>query len=138
MTAMRAFKLAKNEKFYTKLLKDYPDLWIYMENMFDEEPDSLAVLAERMQGQRFAVTLDIAHAHISKTPVQIWHDRLSPYIMHYHLNDNGGKVDEHKPAGEGNIDWKNIFPMLKKDATKLIEVRTLEDYAKSKEYFLKL
>lgn len=132
--AYRKGWLNANEDFFSHLLEDYPTLWVYMENMFDEEPDLLAVLAERMQGERFGIALDIAHAHLSKTRIADWHKACQPFIRHYHLNDNHGRLDEHLPLGEGNILWQQVLPVLKAETTALLEVRTLEHYHQSRCY----
>ena len=38
-----------NATFYKKILKEYPGLYIYVENMFDFDPDMLVKLAESMK-----------------------------------------------------------------------------------------
>ncbi len=124
----------KNEAYMTGLLEDYPGLSVYMENMFDEEPDCLLALARRMKGKRFAICLDLAHAHISRTEILKWQEVCAPYIAHYHINDNHGVIDEHLPVGEGNIAWEEILPCLCKDASVLLEVNSLEKYKKSRAY----
>lgn len=128
----------RNEAYMRKLLEDYPGLQVYMENMFDEEPDCLAALAKRMEGERFWVCLDLAHAHISKTEIEIWQEMCRPYVAHYHINDNFGKIDEHLPIGEGNIPWESVLPEMKKQASVLVEVSSLEKYKKSVEYLKKI
>ncbi|MDO4545207.1 MAG: TIM barrel protein, partial [Bacillota bacterium] len=95
--------LESNAEYFTRLLSGYPELCIYMENMFDEEPDSLVALAEMMDDPRFGICLDIAHCHISRTSIEAWHEACKPYIRHYHLNDNHGHKDEHLSLGEGTI-----------------------------------
>lgn len=124
----------RNEAYLRRLLNDYPGLRVYMENMFDEEPDCLLALARRMEGQPFAICLDLAHGHISKTEIAQWQESCGPYIAHYHLNDNHGRIDEHLAAGDGNIPWKEVLPLLNKDASILLEVRSLEKYRKSAAY----
>ncbi len=118
----------RNEAYLKALLKDYPTLSVYMENMFDEEPDCLLALARRMDGQRFGICLDVAHAHISKTDLFQWIALCIPYTAHYHLNDNHGKLDEHLPVGNGNIPWKQVLPNLRPDASVLLEVDSLDKY----------
>lgn len=124
----------RNEEYFRKLLEEYPSLWIYMENMFDEEPDCLVRLAQRMEGERFAICLDLAHAYLSKTPVPQWLKACNPYTDHYHINDNHGKLDEHLPLGEGTAPWGEILPQVKRDATVLLEVNSLESYGKCAEF----
>lgn len=40
----------RNEEYFRKLLEDFPQLWIYIKSMFDEEPECLVKLAQRMAG----------------------------------------------------------------------------------------
>ncbi len=128
----------KNEAYFKALLRDYPSLYIYMENMFDEEPDGLIALANRMKGYSFGICLDIAHANISKTPIFLWQQACEPFITHYHINDNDGHIDSHLPLGKGNISWREIMPTLKQNASLLLEVNSLEKYKLSQEYLSKL
>ncbi len=129
--AYRKAWLEDNAAFFARLLEEYPHLWVYMENMFDEDPGMLTALAQRMDTQRFGVALDIAHAHISSAGVDAWLQACAPYVRHYHINDNHGWADEHLPLGQGNIDWQRILPSLNPGATTLLEVRSLEDYLQS-------
>ena len=77
---------------------------------------------------------DIAHANISKTSIAEWHEKCAPYISHYHIKDNHGFIDEHLPVGNGDIAWKEILPCLRRDASVLVEVNSLEKYKKSIKY----
>ena len=124
----------RNEKYMTALLRNYPGLFVYMENMFDEEPDCLVALAERMKSKRFKICLDIAHANISKTEIATWEEACAPYIAHYHINDNDGRVDAHLPVGDGNIEWEHVIPLMKENTSVLLEVNSLEKYKKSLKY----
>ncbi len=124
----------QNEEYLRKLLKDYPSLEIYMENMFDEEPDCLVTLAERMQDERFGICLDIAHAHISKTDIDTWLKQCEPYVAEYHINDNDGRIDSHLPVGDGQIPWNKVLSKLNVDVTTLVEVSDLEKFKRSMDY----
>lgn len=65
--------LDRNVDFFTEIALQYPKQQIYMENMFDEAPDIMAGLAEKMQGiKNFGICLDYAHAMISGCPGQEW------------------------------------------------------------------
>lgn len=127
----------ENAKMLQKLLRDYEDLHIYMENMFDTTPELLAQLAERMaQEERFGVCLDIAHANLSACPLETWVEQLGPYIKHLHVNDNCGKEDSHFPIGEGEIDWNilNHPVLLERKPSILLEVRDAESFLRSVQY----
>ncbi len=108
-TSYRKTWLDCNIKYWTKLLAEYPNLNIYIENMFDEEPDLLLQLAEAFKEEpRFGVCLDFAHAYLSHTPLTEWANTLAPYTKHLHLNDNLKLEDTHFPVGSGTLPW-NIY-----------------------------
>lgn len=126
-----------NVMMIRNLLRDYPGVQIYMENMFDMTPVFLLQLAERMeQEERFGVCLDIAHANLSASPVEEWVETLGPYLKHLHLNDNFGEEDSHYAIGEGNIDWSilNHPVILDKKPSVLLEVRNAESFLRSVHY----
>ena len=39
-------------------------------------------------------------------------EKLQPYIVNCHVHDNCAVNDDHNLAGEGNVDWKRIVPIL--------------------------
>ena len=127
-----------NEIYWRKILEEYPDQKIYIENMFDEAPRMLTQLAFKMQDEpRFGVCFDLAHAKISGTPIADWFDCLSPYIVHMHINDNDGVEDSHCPVGTGVLDWKQFSQFgkqLKQEPSILIEVRNFKDLQQSVQY----
>lgn len=128
----------RNEEYWRQILREYKDQCIYIENMFDDKPYMLAELAKRMADEpRFGVCLDIAHALISGSPVDLWYDTLKPYVKHLHINDNDGNEDLHSPVGTGVLDWKgfdNWCKGLDDKPSILIEVRSVEDLKASSEY----
>lgn len=130
--------LQRNEEYWRKILEEYPDQMIYIENMFDEAPILLRQLARNMEDQeRFGVCLDVAHAFISGSPIEPWFTALKPYIKHVHLNDNDGREDLHLPVGSGSFDWEEFNQWgrsIEKKPSFLIEVRTFEDLQRSVQY----
>ncbi len=130
-----------NEKYWNKILLDYPNQNIYIENMFDESPYMIGELAERMSGHsRFGICLDVAHAHISGSDVKMWYDVLDSYVKHLHLNDNDGNEDLHAPVGSGTFEWGAFNKWSRKLETEpsvLIEVRNYEHLMQSVEYMQK-
>ena len=121
-----------------KILKEYPNQSIYLENMFDDTPQLLTVLAERMVGEpRFAVCLDTAHAFISGSSLDSWFQSMAPYVAHLHLNDNNKHEDLHHPVGMGAFPWDEFqkwVSSLERKPSVLIEVRTFAELQKSVEY----
>lgn len=127
-----------NAEFYRSVLRDYPDIEIYVENMFDDTPELLRRLADEMSDEpRFGVCFDIAHAFLTEVHLDIWFDELKPYIRHIHINDNYGNEDSHLAVGDGRIPWKQVgeyLEQLSNDVTVLIEVLGLDKAKKSLEY----
>lgn len=129
----------RNEAFFTELADKYPRQQIYMENMFDEAPDILAGLAERMRDvKNFGVCLDYAHAMLfSKCSGQEWMEALAPYIRHIHINDNDLHNDLHQAVGDGMLDWQefdNLIRQYRIEASVLVEVSGYEAQKESLQY----
>lgn len=129
-----------NEEYWRGLLQEYPDMEVYIENMFDLDSSLICQLAERMADQpRFGVCLDIAHAFISDESVENWCKSLLPYVRHVHINDNNGIEDSHSVVGSASMPWsvyRKFMEGFSLDAkpSVLIEVRGYEDLEKSVEY----
>lgn len=129
-----------NECFWRRMLALYPDIEILVENMFDEEPDLLAELAERMADEpRFGVCFDYAHALVfgDEQEIENWVKKLLPHTHHMHINDNDLKVDLHQAVGEGAVDWFEFTGFMqngKTDCSVLVEMRGTEKQRASFEY----
>ncbi len=132
--------LKYNKEAYLKLINEFKDLEIYIENMFDLDPYLLRDLVKEINHERIGVCLDIAHANISKIDIKEWFNVLGPYIKHIHINDNDGIIDSHMELGKGNINYKEIYPLikeLKNNPTILIEISDINKVKNSIEYILK-
>ena len=128
----------KNEQFFRTLLEEYPDQYIFLENMFDKEPYDMLALAQRLSDiKRFALCLDYGHVKLFGTDMEEWVKNLAPYIKHMHINDNDFCRDLHLDVGGGKLDWQVFDRQMKQyqvDATVLIEVSGIERQQKSLEY----
>jgi len=133
--------IGRNEEYWRRILKDYQEQQVYIENMFDDAPAMLKSLAERMADEpRFGVCLDVAHACISGLPVQDWYDVMFPYVKHIHINDNDGVEDLHNPVGTGIIEWDKFSRWcsgLGKEPSVLVETRGDRHLEASVEYMQK-
>ncbi len=131
----------RNEAFFRELAGQYPAQQIYMENMFDEAPDILAGLAERMRDvKNFGICLDYAHAMLSKCPGREWIETLAPYIRHMHINDNDLQNDLHLAVGAGKLDWQEFDSLVRQyriEAPVLVEVNGYEAQKESLQYMKK-
>ena len=127
----------RNIEYWNGICRTYPDVNIYLENMFDDTPDLLARVAEGMADvPNFGVCLDIAHAYLSQASVKDWTEALTGHIRHIHLNDNDGQEDLHLPIGSGKIDWSVLKDpaLLSCDPSVLIEVSGRDRLMKSLQF----
>lgn len=129
-----------NAKYWTGIIKDYPGITICIENMFDEYPELLARLADKMSGEkRFGVCFDWAHAFLGREEMDGWCRALGDYVYHIHINDNDGIADDHKPVGAGVIDWSEFNKFIKgfsedERPSVLVEVKGLNKLGESINY----
>lgn len=127
-----------NKCFFLELAQEYPEIEIYMENMFDEAPDVLAAFANKMKVvPNFGVCLDYAHGALAQSREAEWVEALAPYIRHMHINDNDLKNDLHQPIGDGRLDWAEFNRLIETyhvASTVLVEVKGYEAQKKSLEY----
>lgn len=120
------------------LLQRYPDTDIYLENMFDSNPEILAAISKRLcMYANYGVCFDYAHAGLSDTPMEHWVVELAPYIRHVHINDNDKKRDQHLALGDGRIDWLEFARLREQyfqNSSLLIETTLPADQRRSLEY----
>ena len=73
-------------------------------------PDEFRWILDRLDG-RVGVCLDTGHAALGHN----WHrllDLTTERLLHVHASDNHGTRDDHKPPGDGQIDWAEIARTL--------------------------
>lgn len=129
-------------EYVAHLLETYPGIDIYLENMFDANPDILARIAKELRTYpEFGICLDYAHAVISGTEVGVWVDALAEFVRHIHINDNDLKRDLHLAVGDGDIDWKqfaNYYRQYFSSCSTLIETEQPEQQIRSLQYLKQL
>lgn len=134
--------LERNIDFWSEILGEYPDINIYIENMFDSSPDMLCALSERLcDYKNYGVCLDYAHAAVFGGGTREWTERISPYVKHLHINDNDLKSDLHLAVGDGLMDWerfKEDYNTLFTNCTVLVEVAGIEKQIKSVDFLRKI
>lgn len=127
-----------NFSFWSGILAEYPQINIYMENMFDRKPDMLVRLAESLKDfDNFGICYDYAHASVFGEDVDIWTEAVAPYVKHMHINDNDLKDDLHLAVGDGQIDWdkfRDYYNRYFTECTVLIETSSLENQRRSLEF----
>jgi len=91
------------------------DLVLAIENVYEETPDSLRLLLDRIHSPHFRFCFDTGHHHsfsMRKAPLSEWIGTLGGYLWEVHLHDNHTETDEHLPMGEGEFDFEQFFGLL--------------------------
>ena len=108
---------------------------IAIENIFEDEPDHLRLLAKEMNSDNFGLCFDTGHFNLfSKLPLSEWIQMIKPYIVELHLHDNSRYADEHLAIGDGDFDFTTLFRELEgTDCVYTLEAHSVEDVKKSLE-----
>ena len=134
--------IEKNAEFLEMLLKEYPAINIYLENMFEDTPRVLVEISERIREYpNYGVCLDYGHAWVYGTDIEQWVKELAPYVKHLHINDNDLKRDLHLAVGSGSIDWKEFAGVYNKyfsQCSVLVEIYDVEQQRVSLEFLQSL
>lgn len=102
---------------------------VAVENVFDEDPDALAMLIGEIAHPDFGFCFDTGHCNLFTTvPLEQWFERLGRHLVEVHLHDNDGKADSHWAVGRGTIDFDRFFGLLKQHAP--VPVYTIEAHDK--------
>lgn len=127
-------------EFFRKVLDGAGNekITILIENMFEEDPDLIGELMEKVSSPRMGVCLDVGHVNVySDYPPSYWIRNLSPYLKYFHLSDNGGKIDEHSPLGRGTVNFREVFESIGEEGINpdfCIEMYSEKDHRESIEY----
>lgn len=134
-----AMWLTYTENAIRTLAAEYPGIGIYLENMFEDSPELLVCLAERLRDiPEFGLCLDYAHALLTSCEGEPWMRKMAPYLRHMHVNDHRFDGDVHLVPGDGMTDWQEFFALKEQyapEATVLCEVRGLEAARRALEFF---
>jgi len=84
--------------FWHELLAEAGDVTILLENVFDERPDDLAELLNRVGAANLGACLDVGHVlAYSSVPIGRWIERLGSHLRYVHLHETSVARDEHRP-----------------------------------------
>ncbi len=104
-------------------------LRVAVENVFDEEPDALQMLIEKIGSPDFGFCFDTGHLNLfSTTSMEQWFETLGRHLVEVHLHDNDGTADAHRALGRGNIDFNKFFKLMSLHAK--MPVLTIEAHDK--------
>lgn len=104
-------------------------LRVAVENVFDEDPDALQMLIEKIKSPDFGFCFDTGHFNLfSVVPMERWFEALGRHLIEVHLHDNDGKSDAHWAVGRGTIDFGRFFALM--HANSPVPVFTVEAHDK--------
>lgn len=87
---------------------------VAIENVFEDTPENLRLLAERIDSPWFGLCFDSGHFNLfSRVSLDEWIGQTGRYIAELHLHDNDGSRDAHLPPGEGTFDFGSLFDLLR-------------------------
>lgn len=129
------------EVWITQSMKTWPEfarlaeeegVIIALENIFDRDPAMLKLLVEMIASPNVGICLDTGHLNVfASARMEEWFNALGPYVRHLHIHDNHGDSDEHLPVGDGVIDFKRFFGLVKMH-TKEPVVYTIEPHGEDR------
>ena len=100
---------------------------------------TMAEMAEMLEGLELGMCLDVGHANTSDQMDEMM--LLKEKFINVHLHDNMGEKDQHLQLGQGNIDFQRVLGMLDGyDGNFIIEAKSpdIDDALHSKRVLEKL
>lgn len=102
---------------------------VAVENVFDEDPEALRMLIEKIARPGFGFCFDTGHFNLfSAVPMEQWFEGLGRHLVEVHLHDNDGTADSHWAVGQGSVDFEKFFGLMRKHSP--VPVFTVEAHEK--------
>lgn len=99
--------------FWKDFLREDPGVEIVLENVLEEEPETLRDILSGVDDPRLGMCLDIGHVNVySKVPVEAWMETCAPWLRHFHVHNNDGTWDTHSALMEGNLPIRRILEKI--------------------------
>jgi sugar phosphate isomerase/epimerase len=93
---------------YAELAGDMGAL-LCLENVYEESPAVFGEVFDLLAAPNVRHCVDVGHlAAFSKIGVREWLDATGPRVGQFHLHDNDGSGDEHRPIGSGTVDFRAV------------------------------
>lgn len=131
-----------HSEFWQQAATISPEVTICLENQWENDPAIMLELMRRIDRPNVRVCLDVGHAHAySEISAAEWLERLTPYVLHMHWNDNHGNTDSHLAIGSGSLDWAALAirtRQLSAPVSIVIELNSLRSIERSLAYLAAL
>lgn len=115
---------------------------VVLENMWEFDPTIISDLLMAVNHPNLRACLDIGHAHLfsdSKFTLKDWLNILEPFLLHIHMNNNNGILDEHHGFDykHGVLNYTEVLKMLRglaQPPTMVLEMDLVSDMRDSLKY----
>jgi len=124
-------------EFWSSLAEEAWDkgLMIALENMWEFTPDIIGDVLRKLNLPGLRACVDVGHAHLfSDVPFTCWLQSLNSYVVHVHINNNSGAVDEHHALSDGVLNYPEILAQIRRlphSPTLALEVDRVSDMEQS-------
>lgn len=93
-------------------------LTIALENMWEFDPGIIGDLLAAVNHPSLRACIDIGHSHLfsdAQYTLVDWFNTLSPWLVHSHMNNNNGKLDEHHGFDyqEGVLNYHEVLRVFR-------------------------
>jgi len=118
-------------------------LTIAIENMWEFDPTIITDLLRAVNHPSLRACLDVGHTYVfsdKQYTLQDWLRELEPWLIHSHMNNNNGILDEHYGFGwsEGVLNYRDILQQIDRltaPPSIVLEMYHVADMRESLRYF---
>ncbi|MDD7035867.1 MAG: TIM barrel protein [Firmicutes bacterium] len=101
-------------EFWREFMEDKPaDFILTIENVLDEDPYTMAEIAEGIGDERVGLCLDVGHANVvSELDIEEWIRVFGHHLKHVHLHNNDGSGDYHDEVFRGELPAERLMEIF--------------------------
>ena len=110
--------------FWREFLDRRPgDFEICLENVMEEEPETLLSIVCQVNDPRLRLCLDVGHVNAySSITAGNWIACWGEFLSHAHLHNNDGTADTHSALDRGTLQMEALISALPENATATLEL----------------
>ena len=106
--------LANSVETWTELLGAAGDMPLFVENVFEETPETILALLDRFKEKNLWFCFDTGHFNLfTKVSLEAWLAPLAGRLRELHIHDNNGGSDDHLPVGQGTFPFRELKRFLR-------------------------
>lgn len=114
MPMLKDLNNLQSREFWHEIVEELPDFkgTILIENIFEETPEMIKDLIEKIDLPNIKINLDLGHARLGSVSLEKWVKELKEHISYIHLHSNDGVYDQHRVPSD--IELMALSTLLKK------------------------